>query len=183
MFTVCWAAKGGSGTTVVAASLALAADGPTLLVDLAGDLPMTLGVAEPDSPGVHDWLRSEASADRLTSLESKLSDRLSLLPAGTGTGATGWLRSAWKERSSPLVLPAPEDPGLCFFVREAWPSPATGTALTEGFVPAGSALTLHAESDELVSFGDGIEEDALQLSWGQTLTIAPADRTLNLVVG
>ncbi|MDJ0770983.1 MAG: hypothetical protein QNJ12_19480 [Ilumatobacter sp.] len=90
MITVCWAAKGGSGTTVVAASLALAADRPTLLVDLAGDLPMTLGIPEPDSPGVHDWLRSEASTDRLTALESRLSDQLSLLPAGHGGGAGRW---------------------------------------------------------------------------------------------
>jgi hypothetical protein len=103
--------------------------------------------------------------------------------AGTGTGATGWLRSVWEERSSPLALPEPTAPDLCWFVREAWPSIATGTALTEGSIHAGSALRLHAESDELVCFGDGIESDSLRITWGQTLSIAMAAQTLNLVAG
>ena len=46
MITVCWAAKGGSGTTVVAAAMAIAAPTPTLLIDLAGDVPAVLGVPE-----------------------------------------------------------------------------------------------------------------------------------------
>ena len=57
MITVCWAAKGGSGTTVVAAAMAIAATTPTLLIDLAGDVPAVLGIPEPDGPGVFDWLR------------------------------------------------------------------------------------------------------------------------------
>jgi len=53
----CWSSKGGSGTTVVAAGLAalLAAEaGTTLLVDLGGDLPAALGLAEPTS-GLTAW--------------------------------------------------------------------------------------------------------------------------------
>ena len=102
--------------------------------------------------------------------------------AGTGTGATGWLRSAWQERHSTLALPKATDPVLCWFVREAWPSPATGTTLTEGTLGGGQSLTITAESDQLVCFGDGIEADMLTLTWGQRLTITVARQHLNLVV-
>lgn len=102
---------------------------------------------------------------------------------GTGTGATGWLRSAWQERRSSLVLPEPTAPTLCWFVREAWPSPATGTELTEGSLAKGEEVVLRAESDRLVCFGDGIEADALTLTWGQRLTVCAARRRLHLVVG
>ena len=52
----------------------------------------------------------------------------------TGTGATGWAASIQRERRSPLHLPAPAEPALAYFVREAWPSAASGTRLTEGRV-------------------------------------------------
>ena len=52
MITVCWAAKGGSGTTVVAAAMALAWRRPTLLIDHAGGVPAVLGMPEPDGQGV-----------------------------------------------------------------------------------------------------------------------------------
>lgn len=82
MITLCWAAKGGSGTSVVAASLALASPSPTLLVDLDRDQPLVLGMAEPDSPGVHDWLASAAPPSRLAALEVSVRPNLSLLPGG-----------------------------------------------------------------------------------------------------
>lgn len=82
MITLCWAAKGGSGTTVVAASIALANPQTTLLVDLDRDQPSVLGLAEPDSPGVHDWLASTAPASRLAALEIAVRPRLALLPGG-----------------------------------------------------------------------------------------------------
>ncbi len=103
------------------------------------------------------------------------------LLAGTGTGATGWLRSAWQERRSALLLPDPTAPMLCWFVREAWPSPATGTELTEGSIDSDETLTVLAETDQLACFGDGIEADALSLTWGQRLTIRTASRRLRLV--
>jgi MinD-like ATPase involved in chromosome partitioning or flagellar assembly len=56
---VCWSVKGGSGTTVVASTIALmrAAESQrgALLVDLAGDVPAVLGLAESSGPGIDDW--------------------------------------------------------------------------------------------------------------------------------
>ena len=101
--------------------------------------------------------------------------------AGTGTGATGWLRSSWQERRSELPLPQPTAPELCWFVREAWPSPATGTSCTEGIIADTHTLTISVESDRLVCFGDGIEADSLSLSWGQLLTIRRSGSRLRLV--
>ncbi|MEU3691279.1 hypothetical protein [Streptomyces narbonensis] len=100
---------------------------------------------------------------------------------GTGTGATGWLRSLWEQRSSALVLPAPADARLAWFVREAWPSPTTGTSRVEGLLDAGQGLRLTVESDRLVAFGDGVESDALHLTWGQTVRLAAAEARLRLV--
>lgn len=101
---------------------------------------------------------------------------------GTGTGATGWLRSAWEERRSPLDLPSATDARLCWFVREAWPSPATGVTVTEGVLEAEGSLVVTVESDALVCFGDGIEADAVTLSFGQRLTVSRSSRRLRLVV-
>jgi NAD kinase len=100
---------------------------------------------------------------------------------GTGTGATGWCRSAWLERHSQLALAGPSDRRLTWFVREAWPSPATGTGWTEGELSDGQVLSLTVASDQLVMFGDGIEPDGISLSWGQSVTIGLATQTLRLV--
>ncbi|CAJ1580540.1 hypothetical protein [[Mycobacterium] wendilense] len=102
------------------------------------------------------------------------------LIVSTGTGATGWCRSIWQQRASTMVLPAPTEPRLSWFVREAWPSPATGTGLVEGDFGA-AELTIVAESDRLVTFGDGIETDALQLAWGQRVTVGLAQQRLRLL--
>ncbi|TQL69748.1 hypothetical protein FB381_3662 [Nocardioides albertanoniae] len=109
------------------------------------------------------------------------------LIVATGTGATGWARSAWVERHSTLALPAPEAPELCWFVREAWPSPTTRTTQTEGMLAGADqtrdCLTIEVESDRLVAFGDGIESDTLALSWGQRVVVRRARQTLRLVSG
>lgn len=101
------------------------------------------------------------------------------LVVGTGSGATGWCRSIWQERGSDLVLPEPAERRLVWFAREAWPSPVTGTALTEGTV-TDRPLVVSVESDSLVAFGDGLEDDSLRLGWGQDLTVGLADRSLRL---
>lgn len=103
------------------------------------------------------------------------------LVVSTGTGATGWGRSIWQERRCALPLPGPTDRSLIWFTREAWPSPATGTTLTEGILGT-TPLTITVESDELVAFGDGLEGDHLTLHWGQTVEVSPAERSLRLAV-
>jgi hypothetical protein len=100
----------------------------------------------------------------------------------TGTGATGWAASIHRERRSALALPAPAEPALAFFVREAWPSAATGTQLTEGRMAAGDVLHLQSEmGDGGVVFGDGIEADRLGLDWGRRVEVGVARETLQLV--
>ncbi|MGW3088961.1 hypothetical protein [Streptomyces sp. NPDC001108] len=101
---------------------------------------------------------------------------------GTGTGATGWLRSLWQERRSGLRLPAPTDDRLLWFVREAWPSPATGTSLVAGELGRGQGLRLTVESDRMTVFGDGMETDALELAWGQTVRLGISATSLRLTV-
>ncbi|MFJ6482275.1 hypothetical protein ACIQK6_19455 [Streptomyces sp. NPDC091682] len=100
---------------------------------------------------------------------------------GTGTGATGWLRSLWLERGSSAGLPAPCDRRLLWFVREAWPSPTTGTTKVAGELGRGQGLQLTVESDRIVVFGDGMESDALELTWGQSLRVGIAGTSLRLV--
>lgn len=90
MVVSCWSAKGGSGTTVVAVSLALvlAARGGSgvLLVDLAGDAPAVLGLADPGGPGLAAWAAAgaEVPADALSRLEVPVRPGLELLPRGAG---------------------------------------------------------------------------------------------------
>lgn len=99
---------------------------------------------------------------------------------GTGTGCTGWLLSVWRQRRSVMQLPGPGDQLVCWFAREVWPSPSTGTDHVEGLVGPGQALTMVAERD-LVCFGDGVEADRISLSWGQRIEVYPSDRSLSLV--
>lgn len=90
MLTACWSVKGGSGTTVVAAGLALAGRSrsgpPGLLVDLAGDLPLALGMTPPSGPGVSEWLEAAPSVppDALARLEEPVAPGLTLLHRGHG---------------------------------------------------------------------------------------------------
>jgi hypothetical protein len=100
---------------------------------------------------------------------------------GTGTGATGWCGSIHRERPGAPRLPGPTEPDLAWFVREAWPSPATGTTLTHGSLAPGATLALIVESEGLVAFGDGIEADRLVLSWGERVDIGAAGKHLRLV--
>ncbi|MEU7617088.1 hypothetical protein AB0M91_00815 [Micromonospora rifamycinica] len=100
---------------------------------------------------------------------------------GTGTGATGWCASIARGRPTALALPAPQEAALCWFVREAWPSPVTGVDLVAGRLDGTGALELTAESDGLVAFADGLEADRLTLRWGQRIRLDVAPGRLALV--
>lgn len=100
----------------------------------------------------------------------------------TGTGTTGWARSIANERSSNMALPRPEDRRLVYFVREAWPSIATAATLTEGTIDEPNRLQLTSEMEERgVVFGDGIEDDHLDIAWGQEVSIGLSKNNLRLV--
>lgn len=58
--------KGGSGTTVTACATALhvaSTHGTALFIDLCGDVPAALGMAEPNTPGINEWLAENQTAD------------------------------------------------------------------------------------------------------------------------
>ena len=94
MIITCWSVKGGSGTTVVAASLALLLGKRTeqgaLLVDLAGDTPAVLGMAEPTGAGVGDWLDGPSrDATSLLQHEVEVAPFVRLLPMGARSLSPG----------------------------------------------------------------------------------------------
>jgi hypothetical protein len=102
MLIACWSAKGGVGTTVVAAGLGLVLsrerDEGALIADLAGDLPAVLGRPEPDGPGLREWLATgpDVPPDGLARLEQVVAPGLWLLPRGRGP-----LR--WSDRTEVLA--------------------------------------------------------------------------------
>ena len=57
---VCWSVKGGNGTTVVAAALALVLaqrhEAGARLIDMSGDTPSAFGMSEPATEGIAEWL-------------------------------------------------------------------------------------------------------------------------------
>lgn len=101
----------------------------------------------------------------------------------TGTGATGWARSINRSRRDALELPAPEDRKLAYYVREAFPSNATGTAISTGLLTDQAQLHVRSEMNEGgVIFGDGIESDYLEFNWGVQAEVRIAQQTLELVM-
>ena len=87
MLTMCWAVKGGSGTTVVSCALALMMAKTyeaSWLVDLAGDVPAALGISEPVGPGVHDWISAaDAPPTAIEALAIAGAEGLRVVPRGT----------------------------------------------------------------------------------------------------
>ena len=78
--TVCWSAKGGAGTTVVAACWALETSTPAVLVDIAGDLHYALGIPTPAGQGLSDWFESDAPPHAVLDLAIQLDATTRLVP-------------------------------------------------------------------------------------------------------
>ena len=102
---ICWAAKGGSGTTVVACALALGSGHgrPATLIDLSGDSATALGLAEPTGPGVTDWLVSPTAGPKdLARLAVAVRDDVRLIPKGSAHPPD----DQWSRLASALATPA-----------------------------------------------------------------------------
>lgn len=89
-----WSVKGGSGVSVTAAAIALSVarrGNEALLVDMAGDQPAVLGLADGDRPGLAEWLAAgdEVPADGLARMEVDVAPGLRLLPRGQATFTRG----------------------------------------------------------------------------------------------
>jgi len=81
-----------------------------------------------------------------------------------------------------VALPAPTERRLAFFVREAFPSRATGTQVTEGVIEEAQCLEVISEMNEDgVVFGDGIEDDRIDFAWGMRASLRVSDLRLMLV--
>lgn len=101
----------------------------------------------------------------------------------TGTGSTGWARSIATQRHIKHPLPQPSERRLVWFVREPWPSVATGAKLTFADLDESRDLRLYSEMGEGgVVFADGMESDWLEFVDGQEVAVRIADEALNLVV-
>lgn len=58
----------------------------------------------------------------------------------------------------------------------------TGTSLRAGKLSGGALTVTSRMNDGGTIFADGMEKDFLRFDWGQRISIAPADRSLRLVV-
>jgi len=106
VIVTCWSVKGGSGTSVVAAALALclAEAGPVLAVDLGGDLPSVLGTPTPNVPGVGDWLHAGegVGGGALDALGVEVAPGLRLVHRGGDIGPD----ARWSSLASALAVVA-----------------------------------------------------------------------------
>jgi len=107
--TICWSLKGGSGTTVVVACLALNHHLPVVVVDLDGDLPAVLGLDEPHGQGLTDWFESAVPAHAVDDLAIDVDERIRLIPRGLGhlpaAGSARWRTfGTWLIAARPDVL-------------------------------------------------------------------------------
>lgn len=88
MLTCFYSNKGGSGVTVTAAAMAVAASRttPTTILDLAGDMPPVLGLSDPQGPGMMELLNRYIDpaeiGDAMHNLAVEVAPNLRLIPKG-----------------------------------------------------------------------------------------------------
>lgn len=123
MSTIFMSPKGGNCTTVTAAAYALlmAARGtPTILIDLCGDIPAAVGMAEPTTPGINDWLTesSPLDAQALVTMGTPLTEGLIVVHRGSAfvQGQPRWSDLADAISSSPFNVVI--DAGISFIPDE-----------------------------------------------------------------
>jgi hypothetical protein len=102
------------------------------------------------------------------------------LIVATGTGATGWARSIAEATHLGLPL-GPEERAVGYWVREPFPSVATGTRLRAGRLTDAPLTVTSRMNEGGVIFADGIEQDFLAFGWGRQVRVSPAERVLHLV--
>ena len=98
---------------------------------------------------------------------------------GTGTGASGWLASLWRQNHPAFALPFPTSRELAYFVREPWPLGGEGAELVSGLMRDGEEIEVLSRG-RLVVFGDGLESDFLHLEWGQRVLVRRSRTSLRL---
>jgi NAD kinase len=104
------------------------------------------------------------------------------LIVASGTGATGWARSIMEATHQRVPLD-PQERAVGFFVREPFPSVATGTSLRSGRIDDAPLIVTSRMNDGGVIFADGMEQDFISFDWGRGVTVFPASQTLHLITG
>ena len=102
------------------------------------------------------------------------------LIVASGTGATGWARSIMEATGQQVAL-TPQERAVGYFVREPFPSIATGTTLRAGKLDQTALQVTSRMNDGGVIFADGIEQDFLPFDWGRQVSLAPSERVLRLI--
>jgi hypothetical protein len=135
MSTLFMSPKGGNCTTVTTAAFALTSalrGTPTVLFDLCGDAPAVLGLSEPSSPGINDWLNEngDGTAESLVKLGTPLHNGLVVVHRGARfvEGQPRWQQFA--EAISSLPQNVIIDAGTTFVPEEVRTAVHTVTMVT-----------------------------------------------------
>ena len=123
--------------------------------------------------------RSQSSRYVLAASGNREEQSSSGIIVGTGTGASGWLASLWRQNHPAFALPFPTSRELAYFVREPWPLGGEGAELVSGLMRDGEEIEVLSRG-RLVVFGDGLESDFLHLEWGQRVLVRRSRTSLRL---